>query len=161
MADVIGTARAPVAVTPHGNAWFWSWALGIPASSQNQDIAKSFVKWATSKEYIRLVGESEGWLAVPPGTRASTYEIPEYLEAAPFAATVMETIQGTDPSLPTKDPVPYTGIQYVAIPEFQGLGTSVGQMISAALAGQMTADQALTSAQSLADREMSRAGYGN
>ena len=27
------------------------------------------------------------------------------------------------------DPVPYTGIQYVAIPEFQAMGTQVGQSI--------------------------------
>ena len=36
---------------------------------------------------------------------------------------------------PTVKPVPYVGVQFVAIPEFQGLGTAVGQQFSAALAG--------------------------
>ena len=34
-------------------------------------------------------------------------------------------------------PVPYVGVQFVAIPEFQGIGTTVGQQFSAALAGQI------------------------
>ena len=54
---------------------------------QKADAAKSFVKWATSKEYVQLVGETEGWVAAPPGTRKSTYDNPEYQKAAPFAAT--------------------------------------------------------------------------
>jgi sorbitol/mannitol transport system substrate-binding protein len=47
----------------------------------------------------------------------------------------------------------------VAIPEFQGIGTAVGQQFSAALAGQITADQALQNAQQLTEREMKRSGY--
>ena len=60
---------------------------------------------------------------------------------------------------PTVKPVPYVGVQFVAIPEFQGLGTAVGQQFSAALAGQMSVDQALASAQKLTEREMTKAGY--
>jgi sorbitol/mannitol transport system substrate-binding protein len=51
------------------------------------------------------------------------------------------------------------GIQYVVIPEFQSIGTSVGKLFSAALTGQMSVDRALASAQSTAEREMKRAGY--
>jgi len=47
----------------------------------------------------------------------------------------------------------------VAIPEFQGLGTAVGQQFSAALAGQSTVEVALAAAQAAAEREMKRAGY--
>jgi sorbitol/mannitol transport system substrate-binding protein len=43
--------------------------------------------------------------------------------------------------------VPYTGIQFVAIPEFQDLGTRVSQQLSAAIAGQQTTDEALDQAQ--------------
>ena len=43
--------------------------------------------------------------------------------------------------------MPYVGVQFVAIPEFQGIGTEVGQDFSAALAGSMTIDQALAKAQ--------------
>ena len=50
-------------------------------------------------------------------------------------------------------------MQFVAIPEFQGLGTSVGQEFSAALAGQKTGDEALAAAQALVTDEMTAAGY--
>ncbi|WP_140847703.1 sugar ABC transporter substrate-binding protein [Paracoccus sp. FO-3] len=159
VADKIAFAPAPQAVTPAGSAWFWAWSLAIPSSSTKADVAKSFIAWATSKDYVKLVGENEGWVAVPPGTRLSTYALPEYQEAAPFAATVLASIEAADPAKPTKDPVPYTGIQYVTIPEFQGIGTVVGQQISAALAGQTSVEAALKAAQDYAAREMTRAGY--
>ena len=159
VADKIAFAPAPQAVTPAGSAWFWAWSLAIPSSSTKADVAKSFIAWATSRDYVKLVGENEGWVAVPPGTRLSTYALPEYQEAAPFAATVLASIEAADPAKPTKDPVPYTGIQYVTIPEFQGIGTVVGQQISAALAGQTSVEAALKAAQDYAAREMTRAGY--
>ncbi|MBB5575424.1 hypothetical protein GGD50_004059 [Rhizobium paranaense] len=104
-----------------------------------------------------MVGEKEGWLAVPPGTRKSTYELPEYQKAAPFASTVVKAILSADPAHPTKDPVPYTGVQFVAIPEFQGIGTLVGQQIASALAGQQSVDAALDNAQKQVEREMKKA----
>ncbi|WP_168801170.1 ABC transporter substrate-binding protein [Rhizobium rhizophilum] len=159
VADKVAFARAPVEDTPAGSSWSWSWNLAIPKSTQKAEVAKSFLKWATSKEYVKMVGESEGWVAVPPGTRKSTYALTEYQEAAPFAATVLDAILSADPSKPTKDPVPYTGVQFVAIPEFQGIGTFVGQQISSALAGQQTVDAVLDAAQAQVTRDMTRAGY--
>ena len=159
VADKIAFARAPVAVTPSGSSWSWSWNLAIPTSSKKADAAKSFIKWATSKQYVKLVGEKEGWVAVPPGTRQSTYDLAEYQKAAPFAATVLKAILSADPSKPTKDPVPYTGVQFVAIPEFQGIGTIVGQQIASALAGQQSVDAVLNVAQKQVEREMKKAGY--
>ena len=54
---------------------------------------------------------------------------------------------------------PYVGVQFVAIPEFQGIGNYVGQQISAALAGQQTVETALANSQQFALREMTKAGY--
>ena len=159
VADKTAFTAAPTAVTTNGNGWFWSWALGIPTSSKKTEAAKSFVEWATSKDYIKMVGESEGWVSAPPGTRKSTYDNPEYQKAAPFAKTVYEAVASADITKPTKDPVPYQGIQYVAIPEFQGIGTQVGQQIAAALAGQAKVEDALATAQRSAEQTMKRAGY--
>ncbi|OWV89151.1 sugar ABC transporter substrate-binding protein [Rhizobium sp. R635] len=159
VADKTAFTRAPVNVTPNGSSWSWSWNLAIPATSTKAEAAKSFIKWATSKAYVKMVGEKEGWVAVPPGTRKSTYELAEYQKAAPFADTVLKAILSADPSKPTKDPVPYTGVQFVAIPEFQGIGTIVGQQISAALAGQQTVDAALDNAQKQVERDIKKAGY--
>src|SRR5918993_166047 len=159
VADKTAFAPAPIEVTANGSGWFWAWALGIPSSSKKVEAAKSFVKWATSKEYITLVGNEAGWVAAPPGTRKSTYDNPEYQKAAPFAKVVYDSIVNADLTKPTKDPVPYIGIQYVAIPEFQGIGTAVGQQIAAALAGQTTVEQALETAQRSTERTMKQAGY--
>ena len=73
----------------------------------------------------------------------------------------LDSINSADPTNPAVDPVPYVGVQFVAIPEFQGIATAVGQQFSAALAGTVTAEEALANAQSLTVREMTKAGYIN
>ncbi len=157
--DKTGFTSAPIAKVPNGAGWAWSWGLAIPKSSKRADAAKQFLKWATSKEYVKLVGEKEGWTVVPPGTRKSTYENSEYKKAAPFADFVLKAILATDPAHPTAEPVPYTGVQFVTIPEFQGIGTQVGQSLAAALSGQMSVEQALETAQRATERTMKQAGY--
>ncbi|MEI2422020.1 hypothetical protein V6O07_17210, partial [Arthrospira platensis SPKY2] len=90
-------ALAPVGPVAKGNQWLWSWNLAIPATSQVSEAAFRFLMWATSKDYIELVAAEKGWAAVPPGTRISTYERPEYLAAAPFAEMVLGAILAADP----------------------------------------------------------------
>lgn len=159
VADKVGYALAPdTGLGKRGN-WLWAWNLAIPAGSQKTASAEKFIAWATSKEYAALVAEKEGWANVPPGTRTSLYENAEYQKAAPFAKMTIDSINAADPKNPAVKPVPYVGVQFVAIPEFQGLGTTVGQLFSAALAGQMSVDDALAQAQQVTTREMTRAGY--
>ncbi|WP_460275826.1 ABC transporter substrate-binding protein [Celeribacter sp. ULVN23_4] len=158
VADKVGFALAPdTGKGPRGN-WLWAWALGIPAGTDNVDAAKEFIEWATSKEYIELVAANEGWANVPPGARTSLYETPEYQEV-PFAAMTLGSIESANPLQPTVDPVPYVGVQFVAIPEFAGFATEVGQEFSAALAGQQSAEEALEKAQALTTDAMEAAGY--
>jgi sorbitol/mannitol transport system substrate-binding protein len=121
--------------------------------------AEKFISWATSKHYLELVASKEGWANVPPGTRTSLYNNPDYQKAAPFAKMTLDSINSADPTKPTVKPVPYVGVQFVAIPEFEGLGTTVGQLFSAALAGQSSVDDALKQAQDVSTREMQKAGY--
>ena len=159
VADKVGFALAPDKGLGKRGNWLWAWSLAIPAGSDKVDAAKKFVAWATSKEYTALVAANEGWANVPPGTRTSLYENEEYTSAAPFAEMTLESINAADPTNPTVDPVPYTGVQFVAIPEFAGIATQVGQEFSAALAGQQTAEEALEKAQALTTDEMEAAGY--
>ncbi|HET6363343.1 MAG TPA: sugar ABC transporter substrate-binding protein [Gemmatimonadota bacterium] len=159
VAGSIGFAPAPVGPVPKGNHWLWVWSLAIPVTSERQSEALAFITWATSRDYITLVGEREGWDRVPPGTRTSTYERPEYVSAAPFAPLVFEAIRTADPTDPTRDPVPYQGIQFVGIPEFQGLGTDVSQHIADALAGNISVDEALVRGQRAVRETLTRAGY--
>jgi sorbitol/mannitol transport system substrate-binding protein len=158
VADSVGFALAPDNGLGRRANWLWAWSLAIPSSSDSIDAAKLFVAWATSKEYLALVAANEGWANVPPGTRTSLYANPEYA-SVPFAQMTLDSINSADPTNPTVQPVPYVGVQFVAIPEFQGIGTSVGQIFSAALASGTDPAAALAEAQALVTAEMTAAGY--
>ncbi len=158
VADKVGFALAPDNGLGKRGNWLWAWSLAIPAGTAKAEAAKTFVDWATNAAYGDLVAAKEGWASVPPGTRQSLYANPEY-QKVPFAAMTLESMNAADPTKPTVDPVPYVGVQFVAIPEFQGIGTAVGQQFSAALAGTITMDEALAAAQELTLREMTKAGY--
>jgi len=159
VADKVGFALAPDNGLGKRSNWLWAWTLAIPNGSKKIKAAKKFIEWATSKEYIKMVAMKDGWASVPPGTRTSLYKNPKYLKAAPFAQMTLDSINSADPSHPTVDQVPYVGVQFVAIPEFQGIATNVGQQFSAALAGTISVDQALKNAQSYTRRAMMRAKY--
>lgn len=132
--------------------WLYSWSLAIPTTSEHKDAAWEFVSWMTDKDYITLVGEQIGWERVPPGSRYSTYEIPEYRAISEaYAEPTLTAMNNATQENTMVRPVPYEGIQFVAIPEFQDLGTRVGQQISAAIAGQITVEEALRQSQSYAE----------
>src|SRR5919197_5265332 len=138
-----GYVAAPVMET-RTSGRLWAWSLAIPTTAKDPKAAWKFVSWATSKEYIRMVGERLGWTRVPPGSRQSTYRIPQFVRASSGAAGVtLDALRTVDPNRPTKEPVPYTGIQYVQIPEFQDLGTKVSQQFAAVLAGNESVGDAL------------------
>ncbi len=159
VADDLAFASAPTAATPKGAAWFWAWSLAIPKTTKNEATAKAFVKWATSREYVALVAASDGWVAAPPGTRKSTYDSADYQKAAPFAKMTLDAIMTVDPAHPTMLPVPYQGIQYVAIPQFQGIGTLVGQDIAGVVSGTSSVTSALGAAQRSTTQAMIKANY--
>jgi len=159
VADKVGFALAPDKGLGKRGNWLWAWSLAVPAGSQKVDAAEKFISWATSKHYAELVAAKDGWANVPPGTRTSLYNNADYQKAAPFAKMTLDSINSADPTKPTVKPVPYVGVQFVAIPEFEGIGTTVGQLFSAALAGQSSVDDALKQAQDVTTREMQKAGY--
>lgn len=154
----IDFAPAPIAHTEKGSQWLWSWGFSIPTSSKLVKEAQKFITWATSKEYIQLVAKNKGWGSVPPGARYSTYNN-EYSDAAPFAKSVLQAIEKADPKNFSTKPVPYKGLQFVAIPEFPAIGRAVGEKISAMLSGNISIDEALESAQKIVEQQMRRAGY--
>ena len=160
VADKVGFAAIPSGSFKGGPTWLWSWNLAIPASSQHVDAAKTFITWATSKEYIGLVAKTDGWVNIPPGTRLSAADTPEYKQVAPFSEFVVQAIQQSNPTGQTQNPRPYVGAQFADIPEFQAIGTSVGQTVAATLTGSTSVDQALSSANASTNRTMRQAGYG-
>lgn len=147
----IGYVAAPVAET-ESSSWLYTWAWGIQAAGNNQDAAQQFVAWASSQEYEELVAEEFGWARVPAGKRTSTYENPEYQEAAaPFYQQTVDAIESADPVNPGVQARPALGVQFVAIPEFADLATGISEDISSAIAGQMSVEDALTRGQSDAE----------
>ena len=159
VADKVAFAQAPTAVTPKGANWLWAWALAIPAGSQKADAAQKFINWATSKDYVQLVAKTNGWAAVPTGTRKTTYLSRDFRQAAKFAEAEQKAIFSANPTDSTLPKSPYVGVQFAAIPEFQAIGITVGQQMSSALAGKTTVDEALKASQAAAEREMKKAGY--
>jgi sorbitol/mannitol transport system substrate-binding protein len=158
VADSVGFALAPDTGLGKRSNWLWAWALAIPAGTQQEAAAKQFIEWATSKDYIELVAENEGWANVPPGARTSLYENPNYMDV-PFAQMTLDSILSADPNNSTVEPSPYVGVQFAAIPEFAGIATEVSQECSAGYAGQQTVEEALAKAQALTNDAMEAAGY--
>ena len=151
VAGKLGYAPAPVVKTDN-SGWLYSWAWGIQTASKKQDAAWKFVSWASSQGYEELVGTQLGWERAPAGKRASTYENPAYQEAASaFYEATQTAISSATPESPGVQPRPAPGIQFVAIPEFAALGTTVSQDVSAAIAGQSTVQEALDKGQAEAE----------
>jgi sorbitol/mannitol transport system substrate-binding protein len=156
IAGNVGYAYAPTEVTTNGSRWLWAWALGIVKTSRNQDAAFQFITWATSLQYLTLAGKTFGWANVPPGTRNSIYQNADYQKASPFAAITLNSINTTTPDQPTLQPVPYHGVQFVEIPQFEDVGQQISENISAAIAGKMTVATALQQADQLLSSQVNK-----
>jgi polyol transport system substrate-binding protein len=155
----VGFAPAPVEKTP-ASGWLWSWALALEGASKNQQAAWAFMDWATSKSYIAYDASKNGWAAVPPGTRTSTYQNPNYQAAASdFAALTLSQINSVNVNMPGLQPQPVPGVQYVGIPEFENFGQQVSAEITAAIDGQESVATALSKSQAIAQQAVITAGY--
>jgi sorbitol/mannitol transport system substrate-binding protein len=145
-------APAPVVGGARNGTWLWSWTLAIPSSSPHKTEAAQFIAWATSRGYLQSVAASQGWIAVPPGTRRSTYANPLYLKAAPFARFVLDAIEhGPEQQSAGR---PYIAVQYVSIPEFQVIADQTGQEMAKLLRGEQDAAKALKRSQNFALEHM-------
>jgi len=154
-----GYAYAPTGPADIPSGWLYTWSLSIPTGTPNEAATWKYLSWATGKQYIKLSGEKLGWAQIPPGSRVSTYQIPQYKAvASAFAGITLSSIQAARATDPTVSKVPYVGVQFVDIPEFVNLGTEVSNQISAAIAGNESVTQALSTSQQDAQTTVSQAG---
>jgi sorbitol/mannitol transport system substrate-binding protein len=150
-----GFAFAPHVKTK-STGWLWTWALAIPKSSPDPGDAWKYIAWATGPQYLKAAGPlvKGGWAAIPPGTRFSTYRIPQYKKAAKaFAATTLAAMKAapiTNPGTTKRPGLP--GVQYVGIPQFQDVGNRCTQLFSAVIAGSMKDTAALSQCQQIASQ---------
>jgi sorbitol/mannitol transport system substrate-binding protein len=148
-----GYAFAPVNKTK-SSGWLWTWALAIPKSSRDPSDAWKYIAWATGPQYLKAAGSrvKGGWAAIPPGTRLSTYRIPQYKKAAKAFASItlaaMKAAPITNPGTTKRPGLP--GVQYVGIPQFQDVGNRCTQLFSAVIAGSMKDTTALSQCQQIA-----------
>lgn len=110
VAGKVRLAAAPVGRTAKGTHWLWAWALAVPISTPRAEAAQQFIRWATSKAYVRLVAREFGWQAVPSGTRRSTYADPAFRAANPHADIERRAIESADPHDSTEPRSPYVGV---------------------------------------------------
>ncbi len=148
-----GYALAPVVKTK-ASGWLWSWALAIPKSSSDAADAWKYISWATGPDYIKAAGTHTkgGWASIPPGTRLSTYRLPQYKQAASaFASKTLAAMQAAPINNPgtTKRPG-LPGVQYVGIPQFQDVGNRCTQLFSSVIAGSTKDSTALSQCQQIA-----------
>jgi sorbitol/mannitol transport system substrate-binding protein len=160
-----GYAYAPTG-SPTGtpgvpSGWLYTWSLSIPKGDPNETAALKYVEWATGRQYLKASGPKVGWANINPGTRYSTYALPQYKKAAKaFAAITLSSINRANPLHPTLPSVkvPYTGVQFVDEPWFIALGTEVSNQISAAIAGTESVSQAISTSQQDAQSTVRSAG---
>jgi sorbitol/mannitol transport system substrate-binding protein len=150
-----GYALAPVKLTK-ASGWLWTWALAIPRKSPDPNTAWKYISWATGPTYIKAAGSkiTGGWAAIPPGTRLSTYRIPQYKTAAKaFAAMTLAAMKAAPINNPgtTKRPG-FPGVQYVGIPQFQDVGNQCTEQFSSVMAGRTSIDDALEACQQIASQ---------
>src|SRR2546423_6424888 len=150
-----GYAFAPVDKTK-SSGWLWSWALAIPKSSPDPSDAWKYIAFSTGRQYLRAAGPlvKGGWAAIPPGTRLSTYRIPQYKKAAKaFAPTTLAAMKAapiTNPGTTKRPGLP--GVQYVGIPQFQDVGNRCAQLFSRVIAGSTKDTDALSQCQDIASK---------
>ena len=138
-----GFAMAPTKETP-SSGWLWAWSLAIPKSNPNPDLAWKYISFATGPEYLKQAGRmiSGGWAAIPPATRASTYEIPEYKKAsAAFGPPTLAAIKAAPIKNPGTTPRPgLPAVQFVGVPQFQDVGNQCTEQFSSVIAGRAGID---------------------
>jgi sorbitol/mannitol transport system substrate-binding protein len=150
-----GYALAPVEKTK-ASGWLWSWALAIPRSSPDAADAWKYISWATSAQYIKAAGTHTkgGWASIPPGTRLSTYRLPQYRKAAaafgPKTLAAMQAAPINNPGTTKRPGLP--GVQYVGIPQFQDVGNRCTQLFSSVIAGSTKDTDALSQCQDIASK---------
>lgn len=143
------------------SGWLYTWSLSIPKGVPDQAATLKWLEWATGKQYIAYSGTKIGWANIDPGTRYSTYALPQYKKAAgAFSGITLASIDGANPNHPTDASVaiPYVGVQFVDEPWFINLGTEVSNNIAAAIAGTTSVSQALSTSQSQATTVVQQAG---
>lgn len=157
----VGYAMAPHQKMATNTSWLWNWAMGInpKVTDEKKQAVFNFMLWATSKDYVKLTTEIDATgSSTPPASRSSTYLLDAYKDA-PYAPATLKALESTDFTKPCIEPVPYVGLQYVAMPEFADWGTKMTENLAAFVTDKMTLDEAIKSTNDLCNQVAKDGGY--
>ena len=163
VAGKIGYAMAPHAKLRKNTAWLWNWSMGInpKSAAAKKQAVFDFMLWATSKDYVQLTIEFDpSGAGTPPASRSSTYGLAAYSQA-PYAQMTLRTLENMDFTKPTVDPVPYVGLQYIAIPEFADAGTRMTEYLADYVVDKISLDEAIAKTQELFEQVAIDGGYAD
>ena len=139
--------------------WLWAWSLAIPAGSQ-EGRRRREVHRLGDQQGLHRARRCQGRL----GQRAAGHaQLALQQPGVPEGGALRQADARTRSTRPTRrsrrsSRCPMSACSSSAIPEFQGLGTTVGQLFSAALAGQTTVDAALAQRAECGHRARDEAG---
>lgn len=153
-----GYAKAPKAAVDKGST-IGGWGIAITAGSKNPDAAFKFLTWATSRDYVKLVGTEKGWTNAPSGTRSTTYETPEYLQACDFAEMTMNAILSADFNLPAANETPYTGTSLPNLPEYSSWGETIAAELANYISDVKDLDACIKTCVDAIDEAAEEGGY--
>ncbi|MEN6492464.1 MAG: sugar ABC transporter substrate-binding protein [Rectinema sp.] len=157
----IGYVMPPHQKMKSNTAWLWNWSMGLnpKSSKERKNAAFDFMLWATSKDYIKMTTEIDpSGSSTPPASRSSTYSLPAY-KNTPYAAMTLKTLESMDFTHPTLEPVPYVGLQYIAIPEFADAGTQMTQYLADYVVDKISLDEAIRKTNDLFNQVARDGGY--
>jgi sorbitol/mannitol transport system substrate-binding protein len=155
----IGYAMAPLEVKKDQTNTIGGWGLAITSASKKKDAAFKFLTWATSKEYVNLVGETKGWASAPSGTRQSTYDNANYKKACDFADITKKALLKVNYKHPAIDETPYAGNSIPTMPEYSSWGETVAQLLASYLTGKTDINGVLSSGQKTLETVATEGNY--
>jgi multiple sugar transport system substrate-binding protein len=131
----------PAGPSGQGFGMMGNWLLGIPTAAENGQAAAEFIQWMTEEDTQRLYAENDG---IP--SRTSVLNDAGLNEANPYFAALAESLQAPPNWRPRTD-------------QWNAVEVVLGTNLNAALAGQMTAEEAVQSASEEIRTIMEQAGY--
>lgn len=145
----IGYVAAPHQKLQKNTAWLWNWTMGInpKTTAAKKEAAFKFILWASSRDYVQLAYKYDSTgSAIPPAARSSTYKLSFYANL-PYAAPTLKVLENMDFTKPCLDPVPYVGLQYIAIPEFADAGDIMTRNLADYVVDNISLDEAMRKTQ--------------
>jgi multiple sugar transport system substrate-binding protein len=136
-------AFIPMPEGPSGQGFgmMGNWLLGIPTATENGETAAEFIRWMTEEDTQRLYAEEGG---IP--SRTSVLNDPALNEANPYFTALAESLAATPNWRPRTD-------------QWNSVETVLGTNLNAALAGQMSPEEAVQTASEEVRTIMEQAGY--